>query len=43
MKLAHVLKTTIGLSNLSQEAQITLAPELPLKGEMNEHSVRVVL
>ena len=43
MEMANVMKTAINLSRLSAESRITLALELELKGDVNDHSVQMAL
>ena len=43
MEMANVIKTAINLSRLSAESRITLALELELKGDVNDHSVQMAL
>ncbi|MBN1922025.1 MAG: ATP-binding protein [Anaerolineae bacterium] len=43
VEMANVMKTAMNLSRLSKESSITLALDLELKGEVNDHSVQMAL
>jgi len=43
VEMANVMKTAMNLSRLSAESSITLALDLELKGEVNDHSVQMAL